>query len=170
MIIDTEVVRALMKDENLTGYSIEKETGYSRQQISNLRTGKQSIMSLSVINASTLQNFYLTYLQELGTSWFSVENLKANITEVTDEIITTSVLRRASEQESIMCDTIEELHEEIYTRKADNYNIHRDDVHVIDFYCYEEEFYETYEIYHADGKYIFLYPLEENTLKYAARH
>lgn len=56
--VDLGVLNALVNDERLSGYAIEKDTGISRQLISNLRTGKHSIENLSILNAYTLQNYY----------------------------------------------------------------------------------------------------------------
>lgn len=63
IMVDLGILNTLINDEQLSGYAIEKDTGISRQLISNLRTGKHSIENLSILNAYTLQNYYQEVLK-----------------------------------------------------------------------------------------------------------
>lgn len=55
-MIDIEKVRAVINSDT-TAYEIEKQTGISRSQIGNYRSGKHDIMNMTLNNALKLQNY-----------------------------------------------------------------------------------------------------------------
>ncbi|EKR9302816.1 DNA-binding protein [Enterococcus faecalis] len=63
--LNLEMLEKLLNSK-ISGYQIEKETGVSRMTISNLRTGKTMVESLSLRNARKLSEFAIRKLNEKG--------------------------------------------------------------------------------------------------------
>ena len=57
MIIDTEKVKEILLDRNVTGYALWKSTGVSQQAISRLRSGKKRFEDLSVETVEKVQRW-----------------------------------------------------------------------------------------------------------------
>ena len=57
MIIDTEKVKEILLDRNVTGYALWKVTGVSQQAISRLRSGKKRFEDLSVETVEKVQRW-----------------------------------------------------------------------------------------------------------------
>ena len=57
MIIDTEKVKEILLDRNVTGYALWKATGVSQQAISRLRSGKKRFEDLSVETVEKVQRW-----------------------------------------------------------------------------------------------------------------
>lgn len=57
MIINIEEIKKLIEDQDITAYSISKETGITRQVIQNYRNGEADIMNMSLKNAGALQRY-----------------------------------------------------------------------------------------------------------------
>lgn len=56
MIADTEIIKKLV-DGDVTGWEIQKETGVSRNSISEMRKGKREISNLRLSSAIKLTEF-----------------------------------------------------------------------------------------------------------------
>ena len=63
MIIDLEKIKALLTDESVSAYGIEKLTGVSRDTISKIRRGDAQIENLSIKNALKLMK-YIEMMEE----------------------------------------------------------------------------------------------------------
>lgn len=57
MLIDTEKVKEILLDRNVTGYALWKATGVSQQAISRLRSGKKRFEDLSVETVEKVQRW-----------------------------------------------------------------------------------------------------------------
>lgn len=57
MLIDTDKVKGVLLDREITGYSIWKATGVSQQSISLLRTGKKQFKDLSLDTVEKVQRW-----------------------------------------------------------------------------------------------------------------
>lgn len=55
MFIDTEKVKEILMNKEITGYSLWKNTGVSQQAISRLRSGKKRFEDLSIETVSKVQ-------------------------------------------------------------------------------------------------------------------
>lgn len=55
MLIDTEKVKEILMNKEITGYSLWKNTGVSQQAISRLRSGKKRFEDLSIETVSKVQ-------------------------------------------------------------------------------------------------------------------
>lgn len=57
MLIDTEKVKEILMNKEITGYSLWKNTGVSQQAISRLRSGKKRFEDLSVETVEKVQKW-----------------------------------------------------------------------------------------------------------------
>lgn len=57
MLIDTEKVKEILMNKEITGYSLWKNTGVSQQAISRLRSGKKRFEDLSVETIIKIQSW-----------------------------------------------------------------------------------------------------------------
>lgn len=56
MFIDTEKVKEILMNKEITGYSLWKKTGVSQQAISRLRSGKKRFEDLSLETIMKIQS------------------------------------------------------------------------------------------------------------------
>jgi orf140b gp len=57
MLIDTEKVKEILMNKEITGYSLWKNTGVSQQAISRLRSGKKRFEDLSLETIIKIQSW-----------------------------------------------------------------------------------------------------------------
>ena len=57
MLIDTEKVKEILMNKEITGYALWKATGVSQQAISRLRSGKKRFEDLSVETVEKVQRW-----------------------------------------------------------------------------------------------------------------
>jgi DNA-binding Xre family transcriptional regulator len=57
MFIDTEKVKEILMNKEITGYSLWKNTGVSQQAISRLRSGKKRFEDLSLETIMKIQSW-----------------------------------------------------------------------------------------------------------------
>lgn len=57
MLIDTEKVKEILMNKEITGYSLWKNTGVSQQAISRLRSGKKRFEDLSLETIMKIQSW-----------------------------------------------------------------------------------------------------------------
>lgn len=57
MLIDTEKVKEILMNKEITGYALWKATGVSQQAISRLRSGKKRFEDLSVETIEKVQRW-----------------------------------------------------------------------------------------------------------------
>lgn len=57
MLIDTEKVKEILMNKEMTGYALWKATGVSQQAISRLRSGKKRFEDLSVETVEKVQRW-----------------------------------------------------------------------------------------------------------------
>jgi len=57
MFVDTEKVKEILMNKEITGYSLWKNTGVSQQAISRLRSGKKRFEDLSLETIMKIQSW-----------------------------------------------------------------------------------------------------------------
>lgn len=56
-IINIEAIKQLLNDNSISAYSIEKESGFSRDTLAKLRRGEKELDNLSLKSLKQLQSF-----------------------------------------------------------------------------------------------------------------